>query len=186
MRLFLAIELDPSIKDSLRGAIEELRAARAPVRWVRPENLHLTLKFLGETEEEKAAELCSLLAGVCRGIWPFEFDVLGAGVFPATSRPRVVWADIQEPSGTFGKLYGLIETVTEPLGWKPERRGFSPHITLGRVKGNINLDRLKATIGDLKDRHWGTQRSDRLALYRSHLGPGGARYEVLRHIPFPG
>ena len=184
MRLFLGIGLDRSLRESLGGAVEELRAARAPIRWVKPENLHLTLKFLGDTEEGKAASLASALKEAVREIWAFELTVQGAGVFPGRSRPRVVWVDVQEPSGTLAKLWGLVEEVTGSMGWKRERRGFSPHITLGRVKGNINLRQLADRVDALEGRHWGSQESRQLTLFRSHLSPGGVRYEVVRNFPF--
>jgi 2'-5' RNA ligase len=184
MRLFLAVSLDPSVRAALAGAVEELRAARAPIRWVKPENLHLTLKFLGETSGEKVPSLTVAMEEVARNVWPFDLSVLGAGVFPATSRPRVVWADVREPTGTLLRLFELIEEATGSIGWKRERRGFSPHITLGRVKGNINMRQLAGRIDALRGRRWGDQGVGRVTLYRSHPGSGGVRYEVVRDFTF--
>lgn len=186
MRLFTALDVEPDIKDGLHDAVLELRRTRAPVRWVRPEAMHLTLKFLGETPEEKLPSLESSLEKVCRPVCPFAVTIRGMGAFPALSRPRVLWAGVEEPSGIIGTLAGRLEKDLAVLGWKKEKRRFHPHVTVGRVKGNINLKQLSEAVSQFGDRVWGRQEMKGISLYRSHLEPAGARYEVLRYFPFSG
>lgn len=177
MRLFLAIPIDKRILDSLARATDKLRESRAPVRWVRPEGMHLTLKFLGDTEPEKVEPLVEAVSGVTSKIQPFPISVHGAGAFPNLKRPRVLWAGVIENSGTIGRLAKDIELVSGQLGWEREKRKFSPHVTIGRVKGNMNLVRLAAAMETMEEEHWGDQEVGEVVLYRSHLDKGGARYE---------
>ncbi len=183
MRLFLAIPIDGAILDALAGAVDQLRETRAPVRWVRPEGMHLTLKFLGETDPDQVAPLVEAVSTVTDGVMPFPMSVHGAGGYPNLKRPRVLWAGVIESSGTLQRLVRGIEEVSEPLGWERERRKFSPHITIGRVKGDMNLGRLAAAVEGMKEQHWGDQAADTVVLYRSDLRPGGALYERLHLFP---
>jgi len=177
MRLFLAIPIDNQILNALTGAAEKLRETRAPVRWVRPEGMHLTLKFLGDTGIERVAPLVEAVTGLTGKIPPFPISVTGAGGYPNLKRPRVLWAGVMENSGTIQRLVKSIEEETANLGWEKEKRRFSPHITIGRVKGNMNIARLTAAMEAIKDEHWGDQDVGEVVLYRSHLEKGGARYE---------
>jgi len=177
MRLFFAIPIDKQILDDLAGATDRLRETRAPVRWVRPEGMHLTMKFLGDTNPEKVAPLVDSLTGVCASIMPFPISVTGAGAYPNLKRPRVLWAGVVENSGTLKRLWTGVESEAEKLGWEREKRRFSPHVTFGRVKGSMNIARLSTAMEEIKDEHWGDQEVDSMVLYRSHLEKGGARYE---------
>jgi 2'-5' RNA ligase len=154
------------------------------VRWVRPDAIHQTIKFLGETPEESLSDLVGSMTSVCGEIVPFPISVTGLGAFPNTRRPRVVWAGVREPSGTLERLWKSTEETAHALGWPKEKRGFTPHITLGRVKGTINITRLNEVILSLENEHWGDQEVRDLVLYRSHLTPGGAQYEVVHIFPF--
>ncbi len=183
MRLFLAIPIDKQILDSLAAAVEKVRETRAPVRWVRPEGMHLTMKFLGDTDQELVAPLVDSLTGVCTSIMPFPLAVTGAGAYPNLRRPRVLWAGIVENSGTLERLWKGVEGESEKLGWEREKRRFSPHITFGRVKGNMNLSRLSEAMGRIKNQHWGDQEVDSMVLYSSQLKPGGAVYEKVHVFP---
>ena len=184
MRLFIALDVDPEIRESLQDAVRELRATRAPVRWVRPEAIHLTMKFLGETPDGKLASLESSLGKTCRTVYPFTVTMSGIGAFPGLSKPRVLWAGIEEPTGTIGILAQRMEEDLFRLGWKKESRKFHPHVTVGRVKGTSNLNQLAAALTGFQGRIWGRQEMTGASLYRSHLEPTGARYEVVRFFPF--
>jgi 2'-5' RNA ligase len=177
MRLFLAIPIDKQILEILAGAVDRLRESRAPVRWVRPEGMHLTLKFLGETGEDRVAPLVEAVSSVTRGVVPFPISVTGAGGYPNLRRPRVLWTGIIENSGTLFRLANGIENATEKLGWEREKRKFSPHITIGRVKGNMNIARLTTAMEGIREEHWGGQEVGEVVLYSSKLQPGGAVYE---------
>jgi 2'-5' RNA ligase len=177
MRLFLAIPIEKQILDTLGGVVEKLMESRAPVRWVRPEGMHLTLKFLGETDKDSVEPLVEAITGTTRSIMPFPISVTGAGAYPNLRGPRVLWAGVVENSGTLKRLVKNVEEETEKLGWERERRAFSPHITIGRVKGNMNIARLTTSVKEIKNDHWGDQEVGELVLYSSELKPGGAVYE---------
>jgi len=177
MRLFLAIPIDKQILDTLAGVVDKLRGSRGPVRWVRPEGMHLTLKFLGDTAEDRVEPLVQAVTGICQDVVPFPISVTGAGAYPNLRRPRVLWAGVVENSHTLKRLVKNVEEETEKLGWEPEKRGFSPHITIGRVKGNMNISRLTIAVKEIKDEHWGDQEVGEMVLYSSKLQPGGAVYE---------
>jgi 2'-5' RNA ligase len=184
MRVFLAITVSPEIRDSLEQAVNRLRESRAAVRWVNPDAVHQTVKFLGDTPEDRLGDLISSMTPVCDGIVPFPITVVGLGAYPDTRRPRILWAGVREPSGTLQRLWKHTEETAETLGWQREKRAFSPHITLGRVKGPMNLPRLREIIGSLENEHWGDQEVRNLVLYRSHLNPGGVEYEIVHVFPF--
>ena len=180
MRLFLAIPIDKQILDALAEVVEKLQGSRGPVRWVRPEGMHLTLKFLGDTEPDRIESLVQAITSGTRDIMPFPITVTGAGAYPNLRRPRVLWAGVVENSGTLKRLARNIEEEAEKLGWERESRTFSPHITIGRVKGNMNIARLTAAMKEIKDAYWGDQEVGELVLYSSELKPGGAVYEKVR------
>ncbi|MDF1535503.1 MAG: RNA 2',3'-cyclic phosphodiesterase [bacterium] len=184
LRIFLAIPIAPDILEALGKGVETLRETRAPVSWVRPGGMHLTVKFLGDTEPEWIAPLADSLAGICGLIEPFPVSVAGMGAYPSLRRPRVIWAGVEELSGTLLRLHEGVDNVCAGMGWPREKRKFSPHVTVGRVKGNINLARLSAAMGEIEDEHWGDQEVMSMVLYRSHLEKGGARYEEMRIFPF--
>ena len=183
MRLFLAIPIDRQILDALAGVVEKLRESRAPVRWVRPEGTHLTLKFLGDTDLDKVEPMVQAVKEVCRDIQPFPLSVTEAGAYPKLKRPRVLWAGVVENSGSLQRLWEGVEEVTERLGWEREKRRFSPHVTIGRVKGNMNIARLTAAMEGIKEKHWGDQMVDSMVLDRSEVRPGGAVYERIHVFP---
>jgi 2'-5' RNA ligase len=183
MRLFLAIPIVPDILNTLATGVDTLRETRAPVRWVRPEGMHLTVKFLGETEDKKVASLVLAVGPVCEEFEPFPISVTGIGAYPNMRRPRVIWAGVEELSGTLGRLALGIEDACFSLGWPREKRKFSPHVTVGRVKGKINIGRLAQAAGKLDENIWGTQTVDSLVLYSSELKPGGAVYEKVHVFP---
>lgn len=184
MRLFLAIPIDKSILDTLAGVVDKLRGSRGPVRWVRPEGMHLTLKFLGDTHKDRVEPLVEAVTGICQNVVPFPISVTGAGAYPSLRKPRVLWAGVVENSHTLKRLVKSIEEETEKLGWERERREFSPHITIGRIKGNMNIARLTTAVREIKDEHWGDQEAGEVVLYSSELKPGGAVYEKIHVFQF--
>ena len=184
MRLFLAVDVSSQVRGSLEECVKHLRETRAPVRWVKPEAIHMTIKFLGETPEEKLKDLIAAMESVCGCIMPFPITVTGLGAYPNLRRPRIIWAGVQEASGTLQRLWNHSEDAARTLGWEKEKRGFSPHITLGRVKGSINLPRLSEVVKSLESKQWGDQEVPNLLLYSSRLKPGGAEYEVVHVFPF--
>lgn len=134
LRLFVALELPHTIKNALAGYVAPLQQLSRGVRWVKPENVHLTLKFLGDTPNAKLAAMQELLATVCRDFTPLIIEVAGAGVFPNARRPQVLWVGLNDASGQLGNLAQEIDARLHLLGFPRETRPFSPHVTIGRVR----------------------------------------------------
>jgi len=183
VRLFLAIRIEESIVRALGEGIDRLRETRAAVRWVRPEGIHLTVRFLGETGSDRIGPLAEEMSKVCAKLQSFPISIAGMGSYPSLKRPRVIWAGVEEPSGILERLWASTENTVTRLGWEEEKRGFSPHITLGRVKGPINLARLTEVLQAMDGKSWGRQEVPELVLFSSHLESGGARYEEIRVFP---
>jgi 2'-5' RNA ligase len=191
IRTFIAIELDESIKDSLIKLQERLKgeAPRGSVRWVRPEGIHLTLKFLGDVPANQIGEITRALARSCQGFAPFYLSCGGLGCFPNLKRPRVLWVGIQEETGTLAQLQKAIEENVAPLGYPTEKRKFSPHLTLGRVQRRVSSGDQRR-LGELvKVSEIGTlsqMQVKSVNLMRSDLRPSGAVYTRLAEVELKG
>lgn len=133
MRLFIALTPPPDVQRVVWEAFAPLRARKLPVKWVAPENVHLTLKFLGQVADGREAEIIGALAPAVRGTRTITLMVRGAGAFPHARAPRVVWAGV-EPDPAIEILADRIERGCAPLGFPTEGRPFRPHLTLGRAQ----------------------------------------------------
>ena len=173
MRLFTAVDPPPEVHENLVRLLEWLRP-EARLKWTRAENLHLTLKFIGEYPE---ADLPAL-EGVLREVkWPGDLEVRlrGLGFFPNERAPRVFWAGV-ETGPELAELASRINKALVGLGIPAERRPYSPHLTLARIEDRTPLDRLRKAVEALDSLEFGVFRPDRFYLYRSQPGPGGAVY----------
>jgi len=182
VRLFVALEIPFAVRENLAALLESLRAVSSQTRWVRPENLHVTLKFMGEVPETKLAATRSVLAGV-RSDQPVTVDFRGLGFFPNEKRPRVFWAGI-EASPNLKTLAADIESVVEKLGIPREQRPFSPHLTLARFEPPGLPEKLRSAIQENAAREFGSLRTNQYHLIESKLKPSGAEYTTLESFPF--
>ena len=150
LRTFIAIELDEELKADLQRVQDRLREQVAPrsVRWVRPEAIHLTLKFLGDTPAGEGGGSQGCACQAAAQVSPFRFTVGGLGCFPNTRRPRVVWVGLQEPTGALARLRDAVEAQVAPLGFPTETRPFRPHLTLGRVQRHASKSEV-SEIGEV-------------------------------------
>lgn len=180
IRSFIAVAVDETIISRLTALQQELRRADAPVSWVRPEGMHLTLKFLGNVPEADIPRIGDALHEVAVPRTPFRIGVEGAGAFPNLRRPRVVWADIREGREELIALATAVDDVLAGLGFPPEKRPFSPHLTLGREKEPKQLERLIALVQSHADDRFGEMTVNEVILFRSQLSPKGAKYTPLR------
>ncbi|MGD2176303.1 MAG: RNA 2',3'-cyclic phosphodiesterase [Anaerolineae bacterium] len=183
-RLFIAIPLPNSLLKRL-GDVQHRLQAKVPyqsVRWVRAEGVHLTLKFLGDTPRDKIPAIQEALTVVARNAPSCELTAEGLGCFPSPRRPRVLWVGLQEPTGRLKALWKAVEEVMTAIGYKPERHGFSPHLTLGRVRRKTSREDQRqiseAITGTRADR-LAVFTADRFELIRSVLKPTGAEYTTL-------
>jgi 2'-5' RNA ligase len=184
MRTFVAIELDEPCRAALAEALQALRGLPDAVRWVRPEQLHLTLKFIGDMAQADLAATVEALARAGADVPPFSMAVGGIGGFPAAGRPRVVHVDVREPGGALVRLQQNVETaLAEAVGLKKERRRYVPHITLGRVRRQGRCGPVDELARALETQQFGTVDVGQFVLMRSDLRPEGAVHTPLGHFP---
>jgi 2'-5' RNA ligase len=182
MRLFVAVNLPEEIKTRLGAVQDQLRAAQADVSWVRPGNVHLTLKFLGETEEGRLERIQAALGGTARGHAPFAFALTGLGSFGGRA-PRVVWVGVEQGAEPLTRLAEGVEAAMAALGFPREKRGFAAHLTLGRVRSPRNAERLLAALGEWRRELFGSVQVGHVDLMESQLDPRGSIYTVRQSFP---
>jgi RNA 2',3'-cyclic 3'-phosphodiesterase len=182
MRLFVALEIPSAVRENLAALLKSLRAVSPQTRWVRPENLHVTLKFIGEVPEAKLGAIRNALAAV-RSDQPVMLDFRGLGFFPNEKHPRVFWAGI-EASPNLKILAAEIERATEKIDISQEQRSFSPHLTLARFEPPRLPEQLRAAIQEHATRHFGSLRTNQFHLIESKLKPSGAEYTTVESFPF--
>ena len=182
MRLFVALEIPPAVRESLGEFLAALRALSPQPRWVRTDNLHITLKFIGEVQPEKLGDIRAALSAV-HSNRSVTLDFRGVGFFPNEKRPRVFWAGI-EASANLARLAGDIDSALEKLGVPPEKRPFSPHLTLARFEPPGLPEKLRAVIQENARREFGSVAAREFHLIESKLKPGGAEYTTLETFPF--
>jgi 2'-5' RNA ligase len=179
IRCFIAVKI-PRL-DPLRRVLKELSGMGRALKAVDPDNLHVTLKFLGDTDVDLVPKIAALVESAAATREPCVLTVSGIGVFPHAERPSVVWAGLIGAE-TLTALAGDLETGLEPHGFARESRPFVPHLTLARVKA-----RPPESLRELLARHaktvFGTAAIDHVELIRSEPGPDGSRYTVLSSSP---
>lgn len=181
LRCFIAVEFPDEVKGNIGAFIERLRATKADVRWVSSKNLHLTLKFLGNTPEEIIPGVNKKLSEAARLHNSFQIQLFGAGVFPNAKLPRVVWLGIRDSDEMVNLQKDVDESMKE-FGFEPEDREFRPHLTIGRVKSPKNKDILMKELAILKEADFGKINVESIVLMKSELKPAGAEYSRLSEI----
>ncbi len=186
IRAFLAIEPDDAARAAVGRLIRRLRNLPGRISWVRPENVHLTLRFLGGVDPALLDAYVQRLEPDVARLAPFAARIRGLGVFPNPRRPSVIWTGLETEGETLLQVQQLAEKAARDLGLKPERRRFVPHITLGRVRrSDAKLD-LRAVIHDERDFDGGAFDVRAVSLFSSELTPQGARHTQLRELTFNG
>ncbi len=198
IRTFLAVELPASLKQALaqvqadvRNRVSQELPPAMRIQWVRPDSIHLTVKFLGDIPEDHVAALQTVVGDALRSLPPFSIDVAGLGLFPDLRAPRVLWLGLSSPSRegspttALFHLAATVEHCVEGLGYPPESRPFNPHLTLARIKeGAKEVGRALARIGllggDVQPGHLDVRT---VALMQSELRPSGSVYTKLWEVP---
>ena len=180
MRLFTGLDLPGGVVRNLEALLGQLRPA-ARVSWSPPANLHITTKFIGEWPEERLADLREALAALPARP-PIEMEVARVGFFPNARAPRVFWCGIEAPG--LEALAGDTDAATARLGVARENRAFSPHLTLARIKEQIDLRPLHSAIAALPSQDFGRFAAQSFFLYQSRLRPSGSVYTKLAEFPF--
>ena len=179
MRTFLAIEMSEGIRKAVNTVIQDEKKKNLPIKWVEFENLHITLKFLGEIDDQKKNEIMPLITEITRGFIPFTVSLSGIGCFPGPRNPRVIWVGVQEGGEKMIELAERLENNLARIGFKKEEKKFHPHLTFGRVKGYCNVDEILAKT--LAPEPFTV---DSITLFKSTLKPGGPVYEGLQRFRF--
>ncbi|MCI0331457.1 MAG: RNA 2',3'-cyclic phosphodiesterase [candidate division Zixibacteria bacterium] len=174
----MAVPFPVEVKNELGKLIDDWRWEGDKVAWVKKENLHLTLKFLGETPVERLEALKANLSSRLNGLTAFPLALSGAGAFPNLNRPRVLWVGISEGKEKLAQMTEKVEAATIPLGFPPDERGFSAHLTVGRVKEARLSPRLLAKVRACIFEAKGIIVSE-VVLFQSELAPGGSIYTPL-------
>ncbi len=183
MRAFIAISLPQEIKDSLSEIQKELKKSKADVKWVKPDNIHLTLKFLGEIPEAKSAEISKVIENIAQETNAFVLSLSTLGTFPPGRSPHIIWAGLNKGDKETKELTNRLEKNLEDLGFPLEERSFTSHITIARVKSAVNIDKLNDSLGIAKQALALKPQeclAKSLGFFKSSLTSTGPIYETLK------
>ena len=183
LRLFVAIPMPEAVRNEITGIQQELQRLVPPaaVRWTKPEQFHLTFRFLGNVPLERVAALQEAVNAVCRGSPALRLRAQGVGFFPNTRSPRVIWAGVNDGDGRLADLQKKIEAAVQPFTREPGTERFAGHVTLGRVKSlkRPEIEELAAHAQAAKDRLFGEWTANEVAIIQSRLSPAGAQHSLL-------
>jgi 2'-5' RNA ligase len=180
LRTFIAVDLGQQLRDRCAAMQENLTRLGADLKWVERENLHVTLLFLGEVDERDVPAVCAAVADTCAGREPFTLAVEKVGCFGSPRRPRTIWAGVGEGAAELTALHDALERPLLELGcYRREERQFTPHITLGRAKGDRGSDQLAAALRKYADWRAGDVAVREVLVLSSELTPKGPVYTML-------
>jgi 2'-5' RNA ligase len=186
VRSFIAIDLPADVRAELTSLEDKLKARRHPfVKWVDPESMHLTLKFLGNVTVDSIPQIVEAMSGVGQALSPFKLQVAGTGAFPNWQRPQVVWVGVGGESDKLSALHRELESALSPMGFTPEARSFSAHLTLGRLRDRVTTDDRRRFAEFAQKVSFETSRSfevNAIRLMRSQLTPTGPIYSELAAV----
>lgn len=183
MRAFIAVDLPQILREEIASFQAELKQSGADVKWVAAGNLHLTLKFLGEIDENQRTAISNELLAVRKNQKPFEIHLEGIGAFPKTTSPRVLWIGVSQGKEQLEELAKRVEEVCVKLGFQPEERPLSAHLTIGRVRSNNQLAPLIKQLQVAEFRGTTPAPIEKLILFQSTLSSQGPTYTPLAEFP---
>ncbi len=182
IRAFIAVRIEADMVQKISEAQSQLKRNLGGIRWVRKENLHLTLKFLGQVEENRITPIMTALEEALRAIPRFTMSGRGIGVFPDIKTARILWVGLK--SEKLSSLATAVEVAVETIGFKREKRDFSPHLTIGRWRSfKGQSEQLKQEVERWKDYNFGESQVEETVFFQSILKPQGAEYSPLGIIP---
>lgn len=193
VRCFVALDTPLALKEAVSALIDQMRSTEGgrKVKWVRPDGIHLTLKFLGDVPSEQVSEIEAAVSVALQGLETAAFDLTlgGLGQFGKPGEPRVIWLALGGDRPTLNRLQQSVEKALNPLGFPSEERGFNPHLTLGRVpelgrEERAALNRLLDRFAASPDVQFGSFSSQEAVLMESDRRPDGAVYTPIAHFPF--
>lgn len=183
MRIFIAVELPKEIRDSLGRLQDELKKSGADVKWVAPDNIHLTLKFLGEVDDEKLDKIIQIIEEVASTNSVYQINITSLGAFPKIDYLRVIWVGVKEGDEQTKKIAKDLEEKIAKAGIPKEDRPFSSHITLCRTRSTLNREKLVENLKNIRE-NFGKENLhfsvSKITLFKSTLTLKGPIYEVLK------
>lgn len=182
IRTFIAVTVPADVQRQIADLQSKLKTAGGKVSWPKPENIHLTLKFLGDTDERRLDEIASGLTGAAASVRPFMLQICGVGAFPNLKYPRVIWVGAASEGNQLSLLVHNIEERMSAVGFPKERRPFSAHLTLGRVKDVHGIQPTIEKMQQYEKFDGGSFEVDIIHLIKSELHPAGSIYTSLRSI----
>jgi len=184
IRTFIAVEATDEIRSGGERLIRKLSRTSAGVRWVDTQNLHLTLRFLGEVDEREIHRVCQKTGEAVHGCEPFRIACTTTGAFPSTTRPRTIWMGVDDSQGQLSRVQQRIEESLGQLGFAPESRKFHGHLTLGRIRYHRRgTDELREFLETEMHAEYGILPIDEVVVFSSELSRQGPTYTVLGRCP---
>lgn len=186
-RTFVAVPVTQAVRKRAGDLITRLETAGVRVKWVPPENMHITLKFLGEQTDDAVALICKSVLAAARDVLPFEIQCCGAGAFPSLQRPRTLWLGVREGEAALLELQERVEAELAQHHFRREQRAYHAHLTLGRTRsGGAALAQLGEVLAKASDFDAGRASVEEVLVLGSFLERRGPRYEVLARAPLGG
>ncbi len=182
MRIFLAVDINDEQRVELAGIQKYLSDKLSKIKWVMPENLHITMKFLGELEPEEADRVATILNKPLKSFSSFPIEPGGLGVFPNIKRPRVFWAGLRKGHDELINLSRIVEDTVSAAGFDKDTKPFSPHITLGRFRQPPNGKAVEETIKNAPQLKPSEHIVSGISIYQSILKPEGPQYKLLHFL----
>jgi len=182
IRTFIAFELPDDLLAALNHLQTGFKKYGLPAKWVRPESIHLTLKFLGNLEISQIDGIASKMIDAARGYGPLSLRAEGVGVFPHIRRPRVLWAGLAGAVKGLSDLQHSIDVALSEIGFPGEKRPFKGHLTLGRFKARPDSQQIEHALKEFAEFKTESFSADKIFLFKSELNPGGAVYSKLKHV----
>jgi len=179
IRTFLALDLDASVRRAIVAAAGQLPVGGSKVRWVKPQNLHLTMKFLGDVPDVDVMGVCRAVEDAAAGMAPVDFDVVGLECTPARGPVKMIWAGVRESAGMLARTFAGLESAMEALGFDIERRAFRSHVTVGRLRYCGDPAGLRQATARLADERFGAQNAGEVVVYSSQLTKEGPVYAAM-------
>ncbi|MBF0317903.1 MAG: RNA 2',3'-cyclic phosphodiesterase [Nitrospirae bacterium] len=184
-RAFIAVNIAEPVRLEIDSIIAPMRQTYRGVKWVKRENLHLTLKFLGDVDQGHIRRVEFALQGVCDLQRPFSVVLRSVGGFPNLKQPKVLWIGLEDDTN-LQKLHSNIDAALSDVGFAREDKPFSAHLTIGRLRDGDNSTNLAEKLAPLKTKNFGSSPVSGIALLSSQLKPGGPTYSVIREFPLKG
>ncbi len=181
IRAFIAVRISDDQRDRVAEVLDRLSSHDVRVKWVDPKNMHITLKFLGDMAEENLPAIFDAIEDALQESRRFEMKLAGLGQFPPRKPPRVIWAGIESGYDSLKDIAAKIEKAVEPFGFEPEKRKFSAHVTIGRVKNNKNIRLVTDDLEKIRFDSPGAAVSE-VVFFKSDLTPTGPIYTPLRRF----